>query len=214
MQEITKEISNNHNDRIRISEEQKKTMQKTKKGAPKINEIVKSNPAIENKRRERYLKVMKGNLYHLKTGEYAKNIPLYCNSCYAQGKCPFYLKPKKGETIVCAIREEFAKLIPLAKTRDKDALYEMLDRLREIQANRASLNLYFETLDGGVQDKALSTLLAILTQNVVDAIRIHQPAAPVVNQNIVNVVNEIKNDPAKAKELYNAIEAEVTENGN
>ena len=131
------------------------------------------------------------------------------HNCYAGLRCPYYLKPEEGQTIVCAIREDFAKWIPLAKTRDKDQLLEMLDRLREIQASRIGMNLYFENLDGGIQDKALTILIKLLEENIVDSYKIDKQPIVNVNQNIMNLTAEIAKS-GNLDKIIDALESEAT----
>jgi hypothetical protein len=118
------------------------------------------DPAIKQK----WLETMKGNLFHLKTGKYLKSpLPLYCNNCYAKGKCPFYQEPKEiGDKVLCALREDvFTDWFGADNFdyREEDTIIEAKNKIITYMLQRLGLQMWFEALDGGIQDKA-ATMLA------------------------------------------------------
>lgn len=178
-----------------------------------IQKILAANPAAEEKRKENNLRIMKESRYNLKHGKYAKELPLYCNTCYAAKKCPHYQEPGEGEIVVCAMNEAFKEVVPMVKTRNREELIAALDRLRDIQSARAARNLYFESLDGGVIDKALSKLLETLEGNLVASYKIDNAVNLNAQVNIFagleQVVAKLDGDTLKA--AVEVIEGEVVE---
>lgn len=183
----------------------------------KIQEILKNNPELEQKRIQRLKEVNRLNAYNFKHGKYMSYLPLYCNFCYAQEKCPSYVKPEnETQLIVCNRRKEFQKIIPIAKTRNREGLLEMLDRLRAIQVDRALINLYFEKLDGAIQDKGLTNLIKTIEDSVIASYRLLEPHPNVVitNQNIVSLAKEVI-DKKCIKEVIDILEQKLEkQNGN
>lgn len=130
-----------------------------KKG--KIQEILK-DPAIEAKR----LANLRKSLTNFKNGKYVKELPYYCNNCPVKNKCPFYQAPKhKGDLVVCALQKTFRKWFSPKDFdyREEKKVEKTKNRIMNVLLQRAAINLWFEVLEGGKQDKALSQLfLAIL----------------------------------------------------
>jgi len=134
----------------------------------KIQEILKAHPEIEEKRKRNLEKALAGNLFGLKHGKYAKNLPLYCNDCYVKEKCPFSVfnpkspnyNPNQGEEkAICALQPVFSKFFPKDfKIRDVRKIDELKERLIKIMLDRLMKQLWFEVLDGGIQDKAATHL--------------------------------------------------------
>uniref|UniRef100_A0A7C3WRE7 Uncharacterized protein n=1 Tax=Dictyoglomus turgidum TaxID=513050 RepID=A0A7C3WRE7_9BACT len=117
------------------------------------------DPAI----RQKWLETMKGNLFHLKTGKYLKSpLPLYCNNCYAKGKCPFYQEPKEiGDKVLCALREDvFTDWFGADNFdyREESTVLEAKNKIVKYMLQRLGLQMWFEALDGGIQDKAATSL--------------------------------------------------------
>lgn len=138
---------------------------KERKG--KIQEIVK-NPSIEEKR----LRKMYGNLFHFTTGKTAKSLPLYCNDCYAKDKCPYYVAPKENEKIICAIQPSFYKWFPKDfDIRDEEKINDLKEKLMKLMLDRLAKQLWFESLDGGIQDKATTNLAF----GIIDRLKEKQP---------------------------------------
>jgi hypothetical protein len=124
------------------------------------------DPAI----RQKWLETMKGNLFHLKTGKYLKRpLPLYCNNCYAKGKCPFYQEPQEiGDKVLCALRKDiFTDWFGADNFdyRKEETVIEAKNKIISYMLQRLGLQMWFEALDGGIQDKA-ATALATAVYNM------------------------------------------------
>ena len=160
------------------------------KNKGKIQEITK-DPEIEKKRRENALIALKGNLFAFKDGKTASNLPLYCNNCYVKDKCPLYQAPEKESQLVyCSMAGIFDKMIRPENfdIRDKATVDEASNTLMKLQMRRAGMNLYFEMLDGGIQDKSLTGLLTWLYERLKGI-----PKIEVSFTNVYQIANEIKN---------------------
>lgn len=135
----------------------------------KIQQILQKNPRVKQK----WLKSMRGNLFAFKSGKYAK-LPLFCNNCYAKIKCPVYQEPKDYEYIVCALKDEFKRIIQIANSRDRKDLIEALYRLMGIQIERLGRNYYFELLSGGRQDRNLTLLIKVIEDSIIQLLKLTQ----------------------------------------
>lgn len=122
----------------------------------RIQEIM-QNPEA----RKKWLEKVKGNLFAFKTGKYA-TVPYYCNDCYVKGKCSLYQEPKEaGDKVLCALHKDFKTWFSPEDFdyREEDTVNEARNRVMNVLLSRAGFNLWTEILDGGIQDKALTSLL-------------------------------------------------------
>ena len=206
----------------------KKTKKKSKRKNPagfeknkgKIVEI-RQRPEV----REKWLNTMKGNLFRFESGSQAKGLPLFCNNCYVKNKCkysPFnkssdYYNKEIAESdnppqVYCAMRKEFSSFLKPDSfgLRDVKTVEEAKNRLMTIQMTRASTNLYFELLDGGVLDKAVTHLLEWIYERLANVpqmeVNIHQNILYQTSQEIRNKFSD-----HRRKELLDILEAEEAE---
>lgn len=151
----------------------------------KIMEIRK-DPAIEEKRKQ----ALKANLNNFKTGLYAKKLPLYCNDCYAKSKCKFYQEPQEeGQQILCALHEDYTKWFSPTDfdIRDENIVNKSRNNIIDKMMHRLGIQLYFEMLDGGIQDKSATTLaMAIL-----DRLAPKMPLFQQTNNTQININREV-----------------------
>jgi hypothetical protein len=148
----------------------------------KIAEIVK-DPQIEAKRLAR----LRESLTDFRTGKYATNLPYYCNNCYVKDKCPFYQAPKNpDDKVLCALRDEFKKWFSPKDFdyREEEIVNQTRSRIINILLQRAAFNLWAELLDGGIQDKALTSLL----NGIVDRLERKVPLIQQVNEGSGDII--------------------------
>lgn len=157
----------------------------------KIHEIVK-DPEIEAKR----LAKLRSSMTNFKTGKYSKYLPYYCNNCYAKSKCPFYQEPKNGEYILCALSDEFKSWFSVKDfdIRDANLVDETKNRILDILMHRAGFNLWIELLDGGIQDKSLTSLMISILDRLLNR-------SPLFQQNIININKYDANELAEIRKI-------------
>ena len=101
---------------------------------------------------------------HFKTA----NLPAFCDQCVyrsidsgGNGKCPKY---EKGA--VCAIRDDYIKIINTMDTRKPDDVKAMLDMIAKISFENVLMALTQAKMDGNVPDRntksEINTLLAVI----------------------------------------------------
>lgn len=125
-----------------------------------IHEKVK-DPKIEEKR----LANLRKSLTNFKTGKFSKCLPLYCNNCYAAGRCQYYQEPKnEGDKIICALGDVFTKsfLPEQFDYREEETVAKAKNSLLQAMVERLGRALHFEAIDGGVQDKSATTLAKMI----------------------------------------------------
>jgi hypothetical protein len=147
--------------------------------------------------RQKWLETMKGNLFHLKTGKYVKNpLPLYCNNCYAKGKCPFYQEPKEpGDKVLCALRKDvFTDWFGASNFdyREENTVIEAKNKIISYMLQRLGLQMWFEALDGGIQDKAATALATAVYNMLREAPKIQIGGTEInVNKQIAVAINNL-----------------------
>jgi len=169
----------------------------------KIAEIIK-NPEIEKRR----LQGLRKSMTDFKTGRYAVNLPYYCNECYVKDKCPAYQAPKNPQDkILCGISKEFRKWFSDEdfNYREENKVNMVKNRIIDILMQRAGFNLWAELLDGGIQDKALTTLLMGILDRLINR-------TPLIQQNMMSVtVTPSKLNEKDLNELRQLIPKEAKE---
>ena len=156
----------------------------------KIKEI-RERPEV----REKWLAVMKNNLFAFKTGKYSTKLPLYCNNCYAKGKCEFYQEPQKeGDKVLCALRKDiFSEWFGAEKFdyREEDTVMETKNKIISYLLQKLALQSWFEMLDGGIQDKT-ATMLAATVFNMLRETKVQIGGMEInVNKKIAIAINNL-----------------------
>jgi len=152
------------------------------KNKGKIAEIMKRPEA-----KAKWLVAMKGNKNAFRHGRMAKLLPAFCNNCPAKYKCqyspfnetsPYYDKnvalSEKPPDIYCYLNESFSKFFKPEefKLREVKKVEEAREMIMGTQMTRAARNYYFELLDGGYQDKALTYLMTWIYERLTNVPRI------------------------------------------
>jgi len=187
------------------------------KNKGKIREIMKRPEA-----KAKWLASMKGNKHAFKHGKIAKQLPSFCNNCPVKYKCqysPFnerslhYDKKvamsEKPPDIYCYLNESFSKFFKPEefKLREVKVVEEAREMIMGTQMTRAARNYYFELLDGGYQDKALTYLMTWIYDRLTGApkidVNIHQNILYQTARDVREKFTDIKKD-----ELIEALEAQ------
>ena len=177
----------------------------------KIMEI-RSNPEIEEKRN----KAMMLNLNNFKSGKYAKKLPLYCNNCYAKDKCKFFQEPKdKDDMVLCALHEDYTKWFSPEDFdyRDEEIVSKTRNAITDKLLHRLGIQLYFEMLDGGIQDKSATALALSIIDRISPKVPLFQQTNNTISveKNLAIVLNKL-DEPTREK-IIGLLRAEFGESG-
>ena len=168
--------------------------------AGKIQEII-QDPEVESRRIKSVKEWTRTGLQNLKHGRYARLPLLFPNKDYAIGA---------GHADIKELYQRIYESVRNFDIKDKDQISEMIGDLVRIDLIRAMKNVIYETVDGGVQDKNLTTLLNNISQRMIVLLEIRKPAISVSNL-ILQSTEEIRNkfDENTRVKLIEAIEADL-----
>jgi len=151
----------------------------------KIQEILKSNPEIEEKRKEKQREWAKTGLAHFKTGKYAALSVLFPDKDYAKSSLGEDYDPKEFYNSIIESVKDF-------NAGDSDKILEMLNEMIKADIVRAAKNLIYESADGGLQDKNLTTLINNISNRLLAIMALRKPEINISNT-IVQTAEEINN---------------------
>jgi len=208
-----------------IDEKQEKYWQETNQVSESLAQVKKSNLPVKDlgtiiekvhrnpEAKKKWLERMRGNLFAFKTGKYLNKIPLYCNKCYAKGRCQFYQEPREESDLVLCQRQEIFRLVPTEfDYREKGKVCEVANKMINAFLDRIDNNLWFEILDGGVQDKALTSMMSQTLTLLVALAKIEEPSIQInLNKQIANVINFLDED--SRTKIITILEREVERSG-
>lgn len=170
------------------------------------------DPQAEANRR----KAMMLNLNNFKTGKFAKKLPLYCNNCYAKDKCKFYQEPKgKDDMVLCALHEDYTKWFSPEDFdyRDEEIVSKTRNAITDKLLHRLGIQLYFEMLDGGIQDKSATALALSIIDRISPKVPLFQQTNNTISveKNLAIVLNKL-DEPTKQK-IIGLLRTELGESG-